>query len=175
MVGEHLKMQTRRVITGVDPDGRSTVVSDENTPTRVALPGFTVNDVWRVDALPTHVDETHTLTDEVELKPPTGGLVFRVASFPPDSEVDEAAYNASIDNLHGEEANVRDEKVMGMHFTDTFDLDVIADGEIYCVLETCEVLLRAGDSIVLRGVKHAWSNRSDRPAILVAAMITATR
>ncbi len=175
MVGEHLEMQTRRVITGLDADGRSTVISDENTPTRVALAAFTVNDVWRVDALPTQVDEMHTLGDELELTPPRAGLVFRVASFPPDTELDGQAYDASIARLHGEKANAHDENVMGMHFTDTFDLDVILSGEIYCVLETGEVLLKAGDSIVLRGIKHAWSNRSDKPAILVATMITANR
>jgi mannose-6-phosphate isomerase-like protein (cupin superfamily) len=175
VAGEHLEFQTRRVITGVDADGRSTVISDENTPTRVALPGFTVNDVWRVDALPTHVDEMHTLQDEVELHPPTSGFVFRVAAFPPDSEVDYAALSASIESLHGSDANANDEKVMGMHVTDTFDLDVILDGEIYCVLETGEVLLRAGDSIVLRGIKHAWSNRSNKPAVMVATMIPARR
>jgi hypothetical protein len=175
VTGAHLGFQTRRVITGVDADGRSTVISDEDTPTRVALPGFTVNDVWRVDTLPTQVDEMHTLTDVVELNPPPSGFVFRVASFPPDSEVDHAALSASIDSLHGEDANARDDEIMGMHFTDTFDLDVILDGEIYCVLETGEVLLRPGDSIVLRGIKHAWSNRSDKPATMVATMIPARR
>jgi hypothetical protein len=175
MAGEHLQMQTRRVITGVDADGRSSVISDENTPTRVALAAFTVNDVWRVDALPTQVGEMHTLQSEVDLTPPRAGLVLRVASFPPDTELDRATYDASIASLHGEEANAHDANVMGMHFTDTFDLDVILSGEIYCVLETGEVLLKAGDSIVLRGIKHAWSNRSNKPAIMVATMITADR
>jgi hypothetical protein len=175
MVGEHLELQTRRVTTGLDADGRSTVISDENTPTRVALAAFTVNDIWRVDALPTHVDEMHTLGDELELTPPKAGVVFRVAAFPPDGELDREAYDASIASLHGDSANAHDDHVIGMHVTDTFDLDVILSGEIYCVLETSEVLLKAGDSIVLRGIKHAWSNRSDQPAILVAAMISANR
>jgi hypothetical protein len=31
------------------------------------------------------------------------------------------------------------------------------------VLDTTEVHLRAGDTVVQRGTNHAWSNRSDRP------------
>jgi len=134
-----------------------------------------VNDLWRVDSLPTHVDELDTLTGEVVLDPPTAGLVFRIATFPPDSEVDRASYDESISNLHGSDANAHDDNVMGMHITNTFDLDVILEGEIYCVLETGEVLLRPGDSIILRGIKHAWSNRSDKPATMVATMIPAKR
>jgi mannose-6-phosphate isomerase-like protein (cupin superfamily) len=175
VAGEHLTRQARRVVTGVDANGKSTVVSDQDTATRVALPGFTVNDLWRVDSLPTHVDELDTLTEEVVLDPPAAGLVFRIATFPPDSEVDRAAYDESISNLHGSDANAHDDTVMGMHITDTFDLDVILEGEIYCVLETGEVLLRPGDSIILRGIKHAWSNRSDKPATMVATMIPAKR
>ena len=37
-------------------------------------------------------------------------------------------------------------------------------GEITLVLDTEEVQLRAGDTVVQRGTNHAWSNRSTRPA-----------
>ncbi|RZI53360.1 MAG: cupin domain-containing protein, partial [Pseudonocardia sp.] len=38
---------------------------DETTGTRVALPAFSVNDVWRVDALPAVFTDGDTLEPEV--------------------------------------------------------------------------------------------------------------
>lgn len=172
---EHTDVKARRVIAGVDADGRSTIVTDEETATRIALPGFTVNDVWRVDSLPAHVDEGDTLSGEVQLDPPANGFVVRLATFPPDSAVDPEQYSASIDSLHGEEANAGEEEAMGMHSTDTVDVVTVVSGEIYAVLETGETLLRPGDTIINRGNKHAWSNRTDAPATVVATMFPAKR
>ena len=32
---------------------------------------------------------------------------------------------------------------------------------MYAILESTETLLKAGDTIVQRGTKHSWSNRTD--------------
>ncbi|HEX2316468.1 MAG TPA: cupin domain-containing protein [Thermomonospora sp.] len=175
MADSHTEVRARRVVAGVDADGRSAIVQDEESATRVSLPGFTVNDIWRLDSLPVRAEDDDTLTGEVELDPPAHGLVVRLATFPPDSEVDPAAYGASIDTLHGSDANAEDEAVMGMHRTDTVDIVTVVSGEIHAVLETGETLLRPGDSIVNRGNMHAWSNRSDRPATVVATMVPLRR
>jgi len=45
-----------------------------------------------------------------------------------------------------------------------------ARGEVHLVSDTDEVLLRAGDTAVVRGVNHAWSNRSNEPALIVGVM-----
>ena len=58
-----------------------------------------------------------------------------------------------------------------MHRTDTLDLFTVAYGEIYLVTDTDEVLLRAGDAAVVQGVNHAWSNRSDKPCMLMGVMV----
>jgi len=39
----------------------------------------------------------------------------------------------------------------------------VLEGEITLVLDTAEVHLKAGDTVVQRGTNHAWSNRSNRP------------
>jgi hypothetical protein len=38
-----------------------------------------------------------------------------------------------------------------------------------------EVLMRPGDTVVIRGTNHAWSNRSDEPCLLIGCMIDAGR
>ncbi|RMI28804.1 cupin domain-containing protein [Nocardia stercoris] len=174
MSGEHLNKTARRVIAGVDSDGRSTIVADEVSATRVALPAFTVNDVWRMDSLPGRYADDDTLSADVELDPPAKGLVVRLATFPPDSEIDSAVYTESIGNLHGEDANADSDGIVGLHATETIDIATILDGEIYAIYETGETLLRPGDTVINRGIKHAWSNRTDKPVTMVAVMLPAT-
>jgi len=50
-----------------------------------------------------------------------------------------------------------------MQKTRTLDFCLVLEGEITLVLDTAEVHLKAGDTVVQRGTNHAWSNRSDRP------------
>jgi mannose-6-phosphate isomerase-like protein (cupin superfamily) len=57
-----------------------------------------------------------------------------------------------------------------MHRTDTLDCFVVMRGEVYLVSDTDEVLLRAGDTAVVQGVNHAWSNRSNEPVLIAGVM-----
>ena len=41
--------------------------------------------------------------------------------------------------------------------------------QIVLVLDTQEVSLKAGDFVVQRGTNHAWSNRSNNPAVVAIA------
>lgn len=178
MTGAHLKAQARRVLSGKDADGRSTIVSDELTTTRIAAPGFTVMDVWQFDGLPAAVDAPDTLSAEPVIYPPQTGLVVRLASFPPDNEFDAAAYAESLDSVGGGDSHGEaGESTAGglWHETDTVDVVTVITGELYAVMETGETLLKPGDTFVTRGVKHIWSNRTDEPVLVVATMMAATR
>jgi len=61
-----------------------------------------------------------------------------------------------------------------MHHTDTLDCLTCVRGEIYLVTETDEVLMQPGDTVIIRGVKHAWSNRSNQPCLVVGTNTDAT-
>ena len=168
---EHLDTKARRVVSGVSQDGRSTIVTDEITAVRVALPALTCNDVWRVAQVPTSFEDD-ALGEKFEFNPPPDGIVVRLVTFPPDSEIDENAYDASIGQLMGPEFTAGHEQATGMHAMATVDIDTIISGEIYCVFETGEeTLLRTGDTIINRGTTHAWSNRSDKPVTVVATIV----
>ncbi|MFF3872189.1 hypothetical protein [Streptomyces sp. NPDC001978] len=43
-----------------------------------------------------------------------------------------------------------------LHFTDSIDLDICIEGELTLVLETDEIVLRPGDSVVLPRLMHSW-------------------
>jgi hypothetical protein len=53
--------------------------------------------------------------------------------------------------------------------TSTLDLCVILEGEVTLVLDMEEVALAAGDSVVQRGTRHAWSNRTSRPCVIAVS------
>jgi uncharacterized cupin superfamily protein len=49
------------------------------------------------------------------------------------------------------------------------DFCFVLDGEITLVLDAEEVALKAGDVVVQRGTRHAWSNRSANPCRIAIA------
>jgi mannose-6-phosphate isomerase-like protein (cupin superfamily) len=169
---------TRVVVTGVAANGLSTIVSDGPAAPWVRRPtGSLVMDLWRVDNLPQAVDAKSTSTDEVVLAPASGGVVVRTAVFPPDSSIPaEAAaeFAASMAAIYGAQASGGPD-VPGMHATDTVDVMTVISGEIWAVMEDGETLLRAGDTMVQRGTRHAWQNRSDHPVTVVTTMMSAVR
>jgi len=61
-----------------------------------------------------------------------------------------------------------------MRKTRTLDFCLVLEGEITLVLDTEEVHLKAGDTVVQRGTRHAWSNRSDAPCVLAISSHDAT-
>ncbi|GAA5194053.1 hypothetical protein GCM10023346_20580 [Arthrobacter gyeryongensis] len=174
MTGEHLQAQARRVITGVNADGKSCFVSDGLTPHRLPGPGITKCDIWRISDLPVSYNDADGINDGVVTEPPNGGLVFRQATFAPDSEWDQTlGYSDSKGQLRGTVPLEESGGVPGFHFTDSVDIVTVLNGEIVAVTETEEKVLRAGDTIIMRGVKHAWCNRTDRPVTVQSIMISA--
>jgi mannose-6-phosphate isomerase-like protein (cupin superfamily) len=174
VAAEHYNAQARRVITGVDENGRSTIVDDELTPRRATAPAFTICDIWETQALPIPMD-TPAAVGEVSIYPPKTGFTFRVCTFPPDSEYDKAAaYKESLDALQGGGTYRGESEIPGMHIHDTLDIVTVVSGELHIVLETGETLLRQGDSVVVRGVLHSWSNKTDKPVVLTSLMMSAS-
>jgi hypothetical protein len=61
----------------------------------------------------------------------------------------------------------------GFHKTDTIDYAIVLSGEIWAMMDEGETLLKQGDVLVQRGTNHAWSNRTNEPAILAFVLIDA--
>jgi mannose-6-phosphate isomerase-like protein (cupin superfamily) len=45
-------------------------------------------------------------------------------------------------------------------------LAIVRDGTVILVLDTAELDLAAGDVVVQRGSRHAWSNCGDAPGVV---------
>jgi naringenin degradation protein FdeH len=152
-------MATRRVVTGVDADGRSTFLSDGP-----AFGGDTWAEVWVSDpkqGLDAVVDPHD---GPMQLEPPDGGTAWRVFEVPPDTVMRERM-NEVIGTMPGVEAD-------GFHTTDTVDYVMVLEGDISLELDTGEVALHPGDCVVQRQTRHAWRNRSNKPVRMVAVMLS---
>jgi len=170
-------MEVRRVVTGVDDQGRSRVVSDGPAPRThdfAAIPGFSNTVVWAMaDA---HATTTTDTTPELaSLMPGPGGSALMIVKFPPESvfaDVDAAAARAEEARELPGLAETFDPDRPGFHATRTVDYAILLSGELWLELESGEpTLVRAGDVVIQNGTWHSWRNRTDAPAVLAAVSI----
>ena len=64
----------------------------------------------------------------------------------------------------------------GMHTTDTVDYGVLIDGEVHLELDDgATKKLAPRDIVVQNGTRHAWRNKSTRPATMLFVLVGAKR
>lgn len=170
-------LKTRRIVTGHDADGQSTILMDSACPVSVAIwhPDFVLNEIWRADTFPADNGAFIDPCTTVELEGAPTGNVVRIVQFPPDADyvhqADAAAGFGDMGETGPDALSVSDDAPHPlMHKTNSLDYIVVIKGEIYAVLDKTETLLRQGDVLVQRGTNHAWSNRSGEPCIIVAVL-----
>lgn len=170
--------RVRRVLTGHDAEGRSTIIADgfaANVKELPSIPGLALTDLWETTGAPAS-NEGHAdaAARPVRLEPPPAGTIFRVVEFPPD-----AAWRKKSDLREGFDAigaaHAQDKASHDpmMHKTASVDYAIVLKGEIWAVMEKGETLLKAGDVLVQRGTNHSWSNRTDQPALVAFILVGA--
>ena len=150
----------RRVVAGVDTDGKSVVVADEETPTFFSFEtpewGYQADaEMWRDDAahpIPLTRVDSWVGPPELTVEPPINGSLVRLWTW-------------------GAGAGT---KTIGWHATQSIDYGVVLTGEIELHVERQEapVLLRPGDVTVMRGVNHAWANRGRVPCTVAFVLVS---
>lgn len=173
MSENHDHIYARLIVTGDDGDGRSVFVSDAATSDRLIGDGYTRNQLWQGEQVPTPVTAPNGPGDAAVIPPPSQGYGYDITAFAPDSSWDYEGGYAKLLAESGVEADPADPP--GMHITDTIDIVTVISGEIYICLDEGERHMKQGDTIVIRGVKHAWSNRSDEVCVIGAVHVSATR
>jgi quercetin dioxygenase-like cupin family protein len=134
----------RRVVTGLDADGRSCIIIEGPVP----QPSQTSNLVWQ-SSLPADnsgaadAARPFTIADVHH-----DGSNFLLIEFAPGTEP-------------------------GMHVTDTLDYFVMLSGSVTLELDTGAVRLSPGDLLVNRGAMHGWRNDGSEPAVLAAVTVPA--
>jgi mannose-6-phosphate isomerase-like protein (cupin superfamily) len=152
-------MPGRRIVTGADADGRSTVVRESPPATAppwraldgVELEEFDAWQVWALDAAHPDLDGE----DPTESRPQTrfeAPVGWGLVSFPPGFGADGG----------------------GWHRTPSIDFVTVVSGKIVLALDEEEVQLGSGDCVVQRGTRHAWRNPSDEPCVLSVVSMPAS-
>jgi hypothetical protein len=171
----------RRVVTGVDEQGRSVVISDSAVSplTARAVPGYAWHRLWSFDEPPVVPNDGRPMHAPAHF-PPADGVRFIVFTVPPRTtaaaeSVDPEAARELEEKFPGRAAHMEKDQT-GLHTTVTIDLIYTRSGVVSLELDdVMEVHRRAGDTVVQNGVRHAWRNHSDRPCSLVACILGARK
>jgi uncharacterized cupin superfamily protein len=163
----------RRIVTIDDDEGKSVAIADRPSPDvrgDSARPGFSSARIWVAASSPVRIGAYRdTVLRPHTIEPPRGGSVCRVVTFPSDDtfrgKVGAKEVEAFFRAMGSPAASTysADAPHLYMQKTRTLDFCLILEGEITLVLDTAEVHLKAGDTVVQRGTNHAWSNRSNKP------------
>jgi uncharacterized cupin superfamily protein len=169
-------MKPVRRIVVIDEKEKSKAIADGPSPdvrSDPARPGFASTRIWVTDSTPARIRGVReSLHMPHTLEPPAGGSVCRVVTFPPDATFkgrvgakEVQAYFAAMGSPGASTYSAKAPHPY-MQKTRTLDFCLLLDGEITLVLDTGEVHLKAGDTVVQRGTNHAWSNRSNQPCVI---------
>lgn len=171
--------KVRRVVIGENRAGQSAVIHGDAENFQEMPAFFWRSTLWATRELPPDNDISgDRAVGIIEREPEGDGLIFRALEIPPDP-ADRESHLRVIQALHERvkqrHAPAADDlkRHPSMHRTDTLDLFTVTRGEIYLMTDTDEVLLKQGDTAVVRGVNHAWSNRSDKPCMIICVMVHA--
>jgi mannose-6-phosphate isomerase-like protein (cupin superfamily) len=130
--------------------------------------------MWVVDSFPAKL-VYETLHLPHVLVPPAQGSVLNVFTLPPDAEwkgkVGQREVQSYFRAMGAPGASTYSGKAPNPHMqkTRTLDFCMVLEGEIWLMLDTQEVLVKAGEIVINRGANHAWSNRSTTPAVVAIA------
>jgi quercetin dioxygenase-like cupin family protein len=150
--------ESRRVVTGNTPEGKSTVLYDSQLPLLGKNAGAGVRQedrtgtaeavIWTTEGFPVHNDDsTDTATRKVSTAEPDG-TVFRIVQYAP-----------GVAPRH--------------HRTNPIDYAVVLSGSIELELDNTTVLLGPGDVLVQRGTIHNWANNGTEPCVIAFILIGA--
>src|SRR3954462_8237946 len=159
----------RRVITGNDTHGRSTVVIDgaaTNVKQSPQRPGVVINNLWMTESMPAKTAGDDAGARLPKLEPGENGTNFRIVEFPPEKDyiakVSEEGARQAFGEMGGAHAIVGSKEGAGkprhpfMHRTKTLDYAIVLSGEVVLVLDDSEVAMKAGDVCIQRATNHAW-------------------
>ncbi len=144
-------MEVRRIVTGLNDTGQSTVWIDGAATNAVSRrPGHQSRLIWVTDESPAPIlNGSDEGARDIGRPPPPNGTIFRVIEIAPGCAAE-------------------------MHRTDTIDYLIVMSGEMDMELQTETVHLTTGDVIVQRGTLHNWVNTGTEPCRVAAVLIDAS-
>jgi uncharacterized cupin superfamily protein len=174
-------MKVRRVVTGHSAEGKAVVVGDTevDADTIALMRGAEFHKLWGADH-PQRFPDDGLQPAAPNYFPPLGGYRFAMFTLmPQDAPMIAGDPKAQLGELEarlpGLAAHMERDNP-GMHTSDTVDFEYIISGEVWLELDDgASVHLRAGDTVVQNGTRHAWKNKGTEPCHIVAFMLGVAR
>lgn len=172
----------RRVVTGTDSDGKAILVSDTNVQPHEFdfSPGSQFFRLWGADET-VRLPSSGAPPNAETYFPPVNGfrcVVFTLppAGLAPNRPVDDVQAHKQLEAEMPGFTACMEPDAPGMHTTDTVDFEYVLSGRAILELDDgLEIPLKAGDTIVQNGTRHAWRNPFDEPCTMVCFMVGALR
>lgn len=146
------QVRVRRVLTSVNDDGKSFIMSDDEPGDVLLLNGCRMVRLWQTSEVPTTVP-----AHEDPTKPGLGRL--------PTEFSGTRLYSAELPK------GIK----IALHQGDTVDYITVVKGQLTLGLETGETILNPGDVVVQTGNMHAWENRGEEPCLIIVCIVGAKR
>lgn len=165
--------ELRRVITGDDAGGRSTIILDGAPAENAAQRLF---EIWTDSA--TGMLDPKAQADlgkgDVILSPPRGGVKVRWFVVEPLPDLPKASLDSGarmgFAAVGAEHHLIDQSRHPYMHETPTLDVICLLKGDVSLILEDGETRLRPGQVVIQRATNHAWEAHGG-PALLLAVLI----
>ncbi len=163
----------RCLVTGLNKDGQSVVVRDEQVETGPLGSA----DFWGTSKSPASLSDDTALRS-YSLEPPPGGTVFRFFEIPPQDlsmppEQAERAAAEVFEEAGATHCRVDTRRNPMMHTTSSIDYVVVLRGRVTLLLDADEVELSPFDVVVQRGTNHYWLNYGDEHVLLMGVLLDA--
>ncbi|HYG27039.1 MAG TPA: cupin domain-containing protein [Caulobacteraceae bacterium] len=157
----------RRIVTGVDANGRSHIVGDERLELAQTPPMGSVVTLWGMDEVISLPNDGARPAAEGWMPRPHGARLIVwtkevTPSTPPVGAQGEAVAAAEVTELY---------KKGGMHRTETIDWVMLVSGRVSCEMDSGDIVeMSPGDVLIQNGTEHRWKNIGDTRAMLIAAV-----
>jgi len=135
----------RRIVTAHNAEGRSFIAVDDSVP---------MANIWRTES--DHPIGTVPVDEQLLVGHATGETRFFLAAIPPSGDP-----KPNLENR------------VGFHRTGGIAYCYILNGELAFLVDTQEVVVRAGDLVVERNTMHSWRNEGTEPVTMAITVVTA--
>ncbi|WP_425409403.1 cupin domain-containing protein [Hyphococcus sp.] len=168
----------RRIVTENDAEGRSRILIDGEAAKLIAVEEAGLAEIWAADIDGGGLlDATDQLADkDLKLEPESGSVKVRWFTVAPDDkskskEELESAAAFAFGAVGASHCRVDTARHPMMHKTASLDVIILVKGEVDLLLDDDQRALKPGDVVIQRATNHAWVNKTNETALLVAVLI----
>ncbi len=178
-----MAQSVRRVVTGLNENGRARVLMDGPSPHVMEGAASAITEIWSNSESPaTYDNEGDRAIFPMQHDPDPGGTLCRVLEMAPGVEIPEGIpleqlLEVARNLFSGMQSDFEPtlESVArhpSFHKTDSLDYLCILSGRLTMLMDDDEeVTLEAGDVVVQQGVMHGWRVEGDEPVRMFAVLI----